>query len=88
MNIQLRRKLDETCEYCQINEVEIERYIELKWIHPVDSENLFFDEEDTARIMLVRDLEEKFGVNSEGIDLILHLIDHINRLHLEIKKGD
>lgn len=88
MNLQLRRRLEETCEFCHIKEDDLLRFIDCEWIHPVDDEHQLFDEEDVARILLVRELEERIGVNTEGIDIILHLIDQLNRLHLEIRRGD
>jgi chaperone modulatory protein CbpM len=42
------------------------------------------DDEDLARIRLIRDLKEDFGVNDEGMSIILHLLDQLNRIHLEI----
>lgn len=83
---QMRRPMKETCEFCRIEEKEILRFISYEWIHPVDIENQFFDEEDIARISLVQELEDKLGVNEEGVDIILHLLDQLNRLHIEIKK--
>ena len=44
------------------------------------------DEEDLARICLIKQIQEEFGVNDESIPIILHLIDQVNRTHLEVKR--
>jgi hypothetical protein len=33
---------------------------------------------DVARARLIQDLETDFGVNNEGIDIILHLVDQFH----------
>lgn len=36
------------------------------------------DMEDIARMLLIRDLKEDFGVNDESIPVILYLIDQLH----------
>jgi hypothetical protein len=35
---------------------------------------------DAARALFIRDLQGDFGVNDEGIDLVLHLVDQVHGL--------
>lgn len=44
------------------------------------------DEEDIARARLIWELQKEFGVNDEAVPIILHLIDQLNRIHLEAKE--
>ena len=44
------------------------------------------DEEDLARIRLICELKDEFGVNDEGVSIILQLLDQLNRMHLEVAK--
>lgn len=37
-------------------------------------------EVDVARAHMIRDLQDGFGVNNEGIDIILHLLDQLHGL--------
>ena len=51
------------------------------WIVPprTDPEPMFSDV-DLARVQLIRDLREDFGVNDEGVAVILHLLDQMHGL--------
>jgi len=66
------------------------RFIDCEWITPAERnlnwQDQTLDEEDLARAGLIRELQEIFGVNDEAIPIILHLIDQLNRIHLEIYK--
>lgn len=50
-------------------------YIERCWIAPDSSE---LDHEDQARIHLIQELQNVFGVNDEAVPIILHLIDQLH----------
>lgn len=78
MKLPVRKPLNEVSEYCGLSTTTIVHFIEEEWVTPIDSERQMLDEEDVSRILLIQDLREKFGVNEEGIPLILHLIDQIN----------
>ena len=39
-----------------------------------------FSDTDVARARLIQDLKGDFGVNDEGIDVILHLVDQLHGL--------
>ena len=70
----------------KISETFIIACIESRWILPCDCENNLLDEEDIARLLLIRDLKEEFGVNDESIPIILHLIDQIHALKAQVKR--
>jgi chaperone modulatory protein CbpM len=78
MNTLLRKPIDEISDYCGVSTTTIVRFIKEDWIRPVDYERQMFDEEDINRILLIQDLQQKFGVNDEGVPLILHLVDQLN----------
>lgn len=82
MSLPLRQSLQEICKICEIESELISQFVELEWIHPIDKAHLMFDEEDVARIKLIKDLKEVFEVNDEGVEIILHLVDQINYIHL------
>ena len=59
----------------------LETWIEAGWLVPPQTEReLMFADVDLARAQLIRDLHDDFGVNDEGISLILHLIDQMHGL--------
>lgn len=74
----------EVCQDCDLPEEEIMRFIEEEWILPSDPEDLLFDEEDRARLELIRELKNDLGVNDEGIPIILRLLDQLHLLRLRI----
>lgn len=59
-------------------EVEtLEFWIEQQWLIP---DGVKFSDCDVARARLIQELRSDFGVNDEGIDVILHLIDQLHGL--------
>ncbi len=73
-------EITEIIELYRLNEIFIYQCIEREWIIPSNSEETLLDKEDIARILLIKDLKEEFGVNDESIPIILHLIDQIHWL--------
>lgn len=80
-------RIDEVCRYCNIEEDLIIRFVHEEWVYPKELDQMGFDEEDLARIHLIQELREDFGVNDEAVPIILHLIDQLNRIQLEIRQG-
>src|SRR5437016_13657206 len=59
----------------------LEAWMEAGWLVPPQTEpELMFSDVDLARAQLIRDLREDFGVNDEGISVVLHLIDQMHGL--------
>ena len=53
-------------------------WIEEEWLIPSGSSvELSFSEIDIARAQLIRDLQVDFGVNDEGVGVILNLVDQL-----------
>jgi chaperone modulatory protein CbpM len=56
-------------------------WIEAEWLAPVTGQmTLLFSEADLARARLIQDLKLDFGVNDEGIAIVLHLLDQLHGL--------
>ena len=56
-------------------------WLEQRWLIPEETaagEN--FSDMDVARAHFIRDLKADFGVNDEGVDVILHLVDQLHGL--------
>jgi chaperone modulatory protein CbpM len=77
--------LSEAAESCGLRPEIVLRFVSYQWVIPADQEQQAFDEEDLARLRLIRQLTESFEVNEAAVPIILHLIDQLNRLHLEVK---
>ena len=59
----------------------LEAWISAGWLVPPQTEPvLMFSDVDLARAQLIRDLREDFGVNDEGISVVLHLVDQMHGL--------
>jgi chaperone modulatory protein CbpM len=59
----------------------LEFWIEQQWIIPEEtSAGPNFSDRDVARARLIQDLRADFGVNDEGVDVILHLVDQLHGL--------
>ena len=59
----------------------LELWLDQRWlIADQASDEMTFSDTDVARARLIRDLKGDFGVNDEGIDVILHLVDQLHGL--------
>lgn len=81
-----RHPLKEAAVQCGLPPDIIIRFISFEWIVPADWQNQVLDEEDIARARLIWQLQQELGVNDEAVPIILHLIDQLNRTHLEVKE--
>jgi len=53
-------------------------WIGAEWLLPIANGKTFqFSDADLARARLIQDLKIDFGVNDEGIAIILHLLDQL-----------
>lgn len=58
-----------------------ERWVENEWVLPARTAvRIELTSVDVARALLVRDLTDDMGVNDEGVDVALHLLDQIHGL--------
>lgn len=80
------RRIEEASEHCGVPRELIIKCLKEEWIIPLDSETPVLDQEDEARVRLIWELHSDFGVNDEAMPIILHLLDQLNRIHLELKK--
>jgi chaperone modulatory protein CbpM len=64
----------------------LDAWIEAEWLVPLTSGKAFlFSEADLARARLIRDLKVDFGVNDEGIAIVLHLLDQLHGLRCLVR---
>ncbi|ALN88085.1 chaperone modulator CbpM [Lysobacter capsici] len=76
----------------------LERWIEQRWIVPLDATaRVEISETDAARAMFIRDLTGDLGVNDEGVAVVLHLVDQLHglrraltelRIEMNASRGD
>jgi chaperone modulatory protein CbpM len=68
-----------TCSGLQVQTLEF--WLEQRWLIPQEtSAGTTFSDMDVARARLIQDLKTDFGVNDEGVDVILHLVDQLHGL--------
>jgi chaperone modulatory protein CbpM len=59
----------------------LEFWLDQQWLIPDQtSDEMMFSDMDVARAHLIHDLKGDLGVNDEGVDVILHLVDQIHGL--------
>jgi chaperone modulatory protein CbpM len=88
MKMQLRLLLDQAAAQSGVPQDVIIRFVSESWITPADPQHQAFDEEDLARIRLIHDLIHTLGVNDEAVPVILHLVDQLNHLHIQLRELD
>jgi chaperone modulatory protein CbpM len=70
----------------QLDTPTLNAWVEAEWLVPVISrKKFFFSETDLARARLIQDLKVDFGVNDEGITIILHLLDQLYGLRCLVR---
>ncbi len=70
----------------RVDQKLLESWISAGWLMPQRSPELSFSEVDLSRAQLIKELKEDFGVNDEGISLILHLLDQIHGLRRSMRE--
>jgi chaperone modulatory protein CbpM len=64
----------------------VNAWIEAEWLQPAtDGTGLDFSEADFARALLIQELRMDFGVNDDGIAIVLHLLDQLYGLRSLLK---
>lgn len=65
----------------QIDMARLQVFIDRSWISPliIDGRPLFRDI-DVARAELIADLTSEMGINDEGVDVVLDLLDQLHSL--------
>ncbi|MCW2286480.1 chaperone modulatory protein CbpM [Rhodoblastus acidophilus] len=57
----------------------LEFWLEQQWLIPQDGpDGPAFSDGDVARAHFILDLKRDFGVNDEGVGLVLHLVDQLH----------
>ena len=65
----------------------LELWLDQEWLIPDQtSAEMTFSDTDVARAHLIRDLKGDFGVNDEGVDVILHLVDQLHGLRRALEQ--
>jgi len=71
-------------EYCQQLKIEtttLSVWIEQRWIIPLaDGDVQLYHDADIARGRLILDLIDQMGVNQNGVDIVMALIDQVHGL--------
>ena len=64
----------------------VNAWVEAEWLLPATARTGFdFSEADLARALLIKELTVDFGVNDEGIAIVLHLLDQLYGLRSLLK---
>jgi chaperone modulatory protein CbpM len=65
----------------------LDLWLEQQWLVPErTSAGTDFSDMDVARAWLIRDLKTDFGVNDEGVDVLLHLVDQLHGLRRALEQ--
>ncbi len=78
--------LVELCRECDLGTELVMKFVQEGWILPADAESLFFDQEDLARVYLIRDLIHDFEVNDAAVPIILDLVDQLLSVQAWVQK--
>ena len=71
----------EFLERARLDRRTLEVWIEEEWVIPGGSAGEpAFTDMDLARAELIHDLQDKMGVNDEGLGVVLHLLDQMHAL--------
>jgi chaperone modulatory protein CbpM len=72
---------------CRLEHQSLQAWIAAGWLVPPQTDpEPAVSEVDLARAQLIRDLRDDFGVNDEGIAVVLHLIDQMHGLRRSMQQ--
>ena len=77
---------DEFVAMVEIDRQTLAVWVESGWLAPLASQARSFSEVDLARGKLIADLIGPMGVNAEGIDIILDLLDQVHGLRAVMRR--
>ncbi|MBP1856922.1 chaperone modulator CbpM [Rhizobium herbae] len=76
----------EYCERLSIVSSTLTVWIDRQWIIPeMNDDDSEFQDADLARGLLILDLTETMGVNHDGIDVIMALVDQVHGLRAKLQ---
>jgi chaperone modulatory protein CbpM len=62
-------------------------WVAQQWLVPMQSEGgETFSDVDLARAHFIRDMKADLGINDEGVDVILHLVDQLHGLRRALQQ--
>lgn len=70
----------------QIELTTLRRWVQYQWLVPLQGadtraeDELQLSQTDAARALLIQELQGDFGVNDEGVDIVLHLLDQLHSM--------
>ena len=71
----------EFCEHLEIEVTVLQVWVEQRWLVPRQAgSGWIFEEDDLARARLIQDLTGPMGVNNDGVDVAMQLLDQIHGL--------
>jgi chaperone modulatory protein CbpM len=79
-------EIQEFIDRSHLDTPTLDAWMEAEWLLPLASGRTFnFSDADLARARLIRDLKVDFGVNDEGIAIVLHLLDQLHGLRCLVR---
>lgn len=76
-------------EFCQRLHIEhgtLDIWVQQGWVVPIEDDGTdAFHDADVARGLLILDLGDTIGVNHEGIDVIMSLVDQVHGLRAKLQ---
>jgi len=80
-------KVEEFLIRARLERQSLEAWVASGWLVPPQTDpEVMFADVDLARVQLIRDLREDFGVNDEGVSVILHLVDQMHGLRRSMRE--
>ncbi len=77
----------EFCERLEIETSVLKVWIERRWLVPPQaSGHPDFDEAELARARLIRDLVGPMGINDDGVDVAMQLLDQVHGLRSRLNR--
>jgi len=78
---------DEVIRSCRIERIELETWIERRWVLPArDDGNYVFSETDVARVSLICDLTRDLALDEDAMSVVLPLLDQVYALRSSLRR--
>jgi chaperone modulatory protein CbpM len=86
MSNKVHYQIREACDVLGLDKTYVVHCIQSHWVTLAEPAREELDDEDIARVKLIFELQNEFGVNDEAIPIILHLLDQLYAVHSYVKK--
>lgn len=82
------RRLEVAARMVRVTPARVRYYVRAGFVRPtrIEGDAPYFGDDELARMRRIRRLQEDLGLNSAGVEVVLHLIDEVEQLQAALER--